>query len=143
MHATNNCNNSLNSYKLQPAEYKQEENIIHNILHNNAFPVLSQKSTPPPPTHPEKKPTARTWATFTYMGRETTFITKLLQQTNIRIAYRTSNNLLRLLTPNRQPPDPLTHSGIYRLSCPDCRKAYIGQTGRDFRTRYNKHKRAF
>jgi hypothetical protein len=36
----------LNSYDLQQEEYKQELNIIHNILHNNAFPLNPHKSRP-------------------------------------------------------------------------------------------------
>jgi hypothetical protein len=55
--------NRLNTYQLQPAKYQQEENIIHNT-----FPILPQKSTLQLPPHPEKKPTARSWATFTYTG---------------------------------------------------------------------------
>ena len=35
--------NCLNTYQLQPAEYQLEENIIHNILHNNTFPILPKK----------------------------------------------------------------------------------------------------
>ena len=134
--------NRLNSYQLQPAEYRREENTIHNILHNNSFPILPQKTIPKNPPHPQRNPATQSWAVFTYTGKETTYITKLFRHTNIKIAYRTNNNLLRHLTPNPQPLDPLTRSGVYRLSCPDCSKAYIGQTGRDFRTRYNEHKRA-
>jgi len=33
----------LNSYDLQ--EYQQELNVIHNILHNNSFPIKPQKQT--------------------------------------------------------------------------------------------------
>jgi hypothetical protein len=33
--------------------------------------------------------------------------------------------------------------GAYRLSCPDCNKAYIGQTGRSCLERYKEHKYAF
>jgi hypothetical protein len=36
----------LNSYSLQEQEYKQELNIIHNILHNNSFPITLQKQPP-------------------------------------------------------------------------------------------------
>jgi hypothetical protein len=36
------------------------------------------------------------WAKFTYIGRETRFITKLLKNTNIKIAYTTNNNLGKL-----------------------------------------------
>jgi hypothetical protein len=34
-------------------------------------------------------------------------------------------------------------SGIYKLICPDCHKTYVGQTGRQFLTRYKEHKAAF
>jgi hypothetical protein len=40
--------NRLNPYQLQPAEFQKEENIIHNILHNNVFPIL--------PINPPRKP---------------------------------------------------------------------------------------
>jgi hypothetical protein len=59
----------LNAYNLQGDEYKREENIIHNIMHNNSFPNHPQK----PPNHTPGKhhlatqtPTQK-WATFTYI----------------------------------------------------------------------------
>jgi hypothetical protein len=36
-----------------------------------------------------------------------------------------------------------TQSGVYKLTCPDCNKAYVGQTGRNFLARFNEHKAAF
>jgi hypothetical protein len=42
-----------------------------------------------------------------------------------------------------QIPDKYMRSGAYKLTCPDCNKAYIGQTGRSFAERYNEHKNAF
>ena len=36
-----------------------------------------------------------------------------------------------------------THSGMYKLTCPECNKAYVGQTSRNFTTRFNEHKNAF
>src|SRR5215469_4544053 len=42
----------------------------------------------------------------------------------------------------QEPPDMYLRSGVYKLSCPDCNKAYIGQTGRKFLTRFKEHKRA-
>jgi predicted RNA-binding Zn-ribbon protein involved in translation (DUF1610 family) len=44
------------------------------------------------------------WATFTYISKETTYITKIFKHANRKIAYH--------------------------ITCPDCGKAYIGQTGR-------------
>jgi hypothetical protein len=31
----------------------------------------------------------------------------------------------------------------YKLTCLDCKKAYVGHTGRNFTVRYNEHKHAF
>jgi len=45
--------------------------------------------------------------------------------------------------PQQQPPDKYTRSGVYRLVCPDCNKAYVGQTGHIFIVRYKEHKYAF
>jgi hypothetical protein len=42
-----------------------------------------------------------------------------------------------------QTSDKFTLSGVYKLTCPACGRAYVGQTGRDFRTRFNEHRRAF
>jgi len=36
----------IEAYELHPAEYQHEENIIHNVLHNNSFPILPRKPYP-------------------------------------------------------------------------------------------------
>jgi hypothetical protein len=136
--------NRLNTYQLHTEEYKQEENIIHNILHNNSFPIRPIKArmhkhnhTTPPPTQSPK------WATFTYTGKETTYITNLFKQTNMKIAFRTRNSILNhLASHNHTQKAPYTSSGVYKLTCPDCSKAYLGQTGRSFLTRFKEHKQA-
>jgi hypothetical protein len=46
--------NRLDTYNLQQEEYQHELNIIHSILHNNAFPIKPHK----PPTHNPTRPTA-------------------------------------------------------------------------------------
>ena len=83
------------------------------------------------------------WCTFTYTGKETTFITKLFKHTNIRVVFRTSNNLWKHLSQSPPEHDKYKQSGVYKLTCPDCGKTYIGQTDREFHTRFNEHKRAF
>jgi len=44
---------------------------------------------------------------------------------------------------NTQNPDKFLLSGVYKLTCTDCKKTYIGQTEIDFITRYNEYKRSF
>jgi len=75
--------NRLHTYNLHDHEYITEENTIHNIVFNNAFPI-SPKTKPrqKKSTAPNKpKPTStQKWATFTYIGKETTYITNLLKK---------------------------------------------------------------
>jgi len=42
-----------------------------------------------------------------------------------------------------QHPDKFSLSRVYKLTCSDCKKAYVGQTGRNFTVRYNEHSHAF
>ena len=39
--------------------------------------------------------------------------------------------------------DKYTKSGVYKLTCPDCNKAYVGQIERSILARYNERKQAF
>jgi hypothetical protein len=55
-------------------------------------------------------------------------ITNLFRNTNINVAYKTSNTIKHL-------------NCVYQMKCKDCPLRYVGQRGRTFRTRYNKHMR--
>jgi len=56
--------NRLISYDLQEQEYIRELNTIHNILHNNSFPVTPQKQHPNNTTRQQQAQTSSyKWAT--------------------------------------------------------------------------------
>jgi len=135
--------NRLNSYNLNKEEYLQELNIIHNILHNNAFQIKQHKQ----PTN--KLITAlplretKKWACFTYVGKETSYITNIFRKTDLKITFRTNNTIESLLSSKNHTLEKYSLSGVYRLTCPDCHKAYIGQTGRRFAARFKEHEAAF
>jgi len=142
----------LNTYKLHEDEYKTEENIIiYNIMYNNVFPIQPHKPlNPKPPTSELDRKISTTthtpthkWVTFTYIGIEKNFITNLFRKTNLKIAFRTNSTIQSLLKHKQQVPEIYTQSGVYKLKCPDCNKAYVGQTGRSFQVRLNEHKNAF
>jgi hypothetical protein len=78
------------------------------------------------------------WTVFTYTGKETKFITKLFKNTSIKPAFKTTNTLKKHLFPKRNIIDKYEYPGIYTLKCMDCPRQYIGQTGRNFKTRYYK-----
>jgi hypothetical protein len=92
--------NRLYTYQLQEEEYRQEENI-HNILHNNSFPIRTSKNTAHRPKH-TTPPSIQNqkWVTL-YTSKKTTYITSLFKHTNLKIAFCTNNTLLTHLT-NRE-----------------------------------------
>jgi len=136
--------NRLNSCDLHREKYQPEENIIHNILYNNSFPFKPQK---PPYYKPKQQQISQSpihrRTNFTYVGKETTCITIIFRHADLRIGFRTGNTIHNLLVHKNQKPDKFSLSGVYKLTCPDFKKAYVGQTGRNFTTRYNEHKHAF
>jgi hypothetical protein len=79
--------NRLNTYNLQE-EYRQEMNTIHYILHNNSYPITPHHPPIHTPRHkqitqrPKKK-----WAIFTYVGKETSYLTNVLRKTHLKIAF--------------------------------------------------------
>jgi len=99
--------NRLDTYHLKDDEYKEEEDTIHDILSNNGFPVHTHK--PPTLRRPtttlveETNTTTHKWASFTYNGKETTFITNLFKKTGLKFAWRTTNTIQKLLMPQHQP----------------------------------------
>jgi hypothetical protein len=88
--------------------------------------------------HPTQK-----WASFTYVGREISYITNIFRRIELKISFRTTNTLGNLLTHKHHPQDKFSLSGAYKLISPDCNKTYVGQTGRQFSTCYKEHKPAF
>jgi hypothetical protein len=126
--------NRLNSYNLQKKEFQEEENIIQNILYNNGFHLqtqlsrkkhsmqtrmLTQNHIPPTRHTPQTQHSTannKYWCTFTYTGKEITFITKLLKHTNIRIAFRNNNNIWKHLHQTPPEQDKYTQSGVYKLT---------------------------
>ena len=87
-----------------------------------------------------EKDTQKRWAKFTYCGKETRLVTKLFKNTNVKVVYRTKNNLGKLLKPQNIPKsEKYKKNGIYQLECLTCHKKYTGQTGHPFCVRYREH----
>ena len=70
------------------------------------------------------------WDTFTYIGKEITYITKPFKHANLKIAYITNNSMELNITPRVQITKKYLSTGVYKLTCPDCGKVYVGQTDR-------------
>jgi hypothetical protein len=64
-----------------------------------------------------------------YVGKETHHIINIFRHTDIQIAVRNNNTIQHLLTWRKPNPNQFSSSGVYKLTCPECNKAYVGQTG--------------
>jgi predicted RNA-binding Zn-ribbon protein involved in translation (DUF1610 family) len=71
------------------------------------------------------------------------YIYAVVRHTNLKIALHSKNTVGNLLTHKTRNPDIYRQSGVYKLTCPDCGKAYVGHTGREFTARYKEHKTAY
>jgi hypothetical protein len=82
-------------------------------------------------------------ALFTYKGKNTRTVTKILHRAGIKVAFTTKHTISNLLRHKHDNKDKYDNSGIYQLECTDCGKQYVGQTGRSFKTRFKEHKRDY
>ena len=69
-------------------------------------------------------------------------ITNLFRQTNINIAFKSTNTIQQQTAPqNYNSTQYYDKSGIYKVSCKTRNKAYIGQTSRHLSQRFREHTR--
>jgi hypothetical protein len=90
--------NRLDSYNLQHEEHQHELNIIHNILYNNSFPTKPHKFHTPKPAQLMDPKSPQKWTSFTFVSKETSYITNIMKKTDPKIAFRTKNTIENLLT---------------------------------------------
>jgi hypothetical protein len=139
--------NRIHSLPLNQEDKQKEWKTIQIIAKNNNFPKhmiqklnwkIQQKATH---TQPKDK-TRKIWTTFTYHSPKIRKITSLFKNTHIGIAFKatTITQQLRQTTPPNHTPD-YEKSGIYKIICNTCHKAYVGQTSCDLKSRFREHTR--
>ena len=112
---------------------------------NPPIPAKTQHTTEVIPAQdPHPTPTIKNakWATFIYTSSQIRKITNFFKHTNERIAYNCTNTISHLSKPTNKaslPSLPYDRSGIYKLTCTTCDKAYVGQTSRNLKQRYKHH----
>ena len=101
--------NRLITYSINDTNKKKEYDTIKQIMRNNKYDTqISDKiistinaktktQTQKETFNIETKSKTR-WATFTYVGQQTKFITKLFKNTSLDIGFKTDNTTEKLLT---------------------------------------------
>lgn len=112
--------------------------LIQQIINKKHFKLAKNE------IYPYLKQTKRNkFITLTYFGKTTERIAYTLQRQNHQIAFKSHRKLSTLLFNAKDATDPIKKSGVYKLTCSECNSVYIGQTGRNFETRYQEHFRSF
>jgi hypothetical protein len=123
---------------------EREKHIIDHTLRNNNYDSTTTNTRKNRSMENRTQTQKTKWAKFTYTSRETRFITKLFKPFDIGIAFTTKNNIGTLLRENSDNSDnKYNRGGVYQLTCTDCNKKYIGQTGRPFHVQYKEHAREY
>ncbi|XP_017467814.1 PREDICTED: uncharacterized protein LOC108360137 [Rhagoletis zephyria] len=130
---------------LEKEAYSKELNTIYAIAENNGYrkglvnkirrETKTKKSN-------KKENNEKAWAVLTYTGKTSYKLAKVFQKYNINTAFRTKDNVGRILRNSANEEDPLDKQGVYKLTC-ECQHSYIGQTGRKIKTRYREHIRDY
>jgi hypothetical protein len=81
--------NSHDSYHLDSTNKQIKNGIIDQILHSNGYDASHTHKPPTPQTCYKSLQPGTKWACFTYVSRETRYITKLFPHTPIQVAYTT------------------------------------------------------
>jgi hypothetical protein len=132
----------MKAYELTPENRQKERDNIRHILLSNKYNDSIDNFNK---DRGQKQGNQRhKWAKFTYSGKETRFITKMFKDTDVKIAFTTENTIeKRLAIKQETPQNTYDRSGIYQLTCPECKLKYTGQTGRPFKVRFQKHLSGF
>ena len=86
-------------------------------------------------------PTPVTTATIPYIKGASETIARLLQLYDIRVVHKPITTLRHVLTNVKDKDQPHERQGaVYRIKCTDCQATYIGETGRNLKTRLTEHK---
>ena len=132
--------NRIDTYYLDQDKKQKEIDTVKQILKSNNYEMAILDKIQNKTKKQEQDNKVKKWAKFTYIGRETRYITKLCKISNVKITYTTNNNLGKLLTTQtNQHLDKYDANGVYQLEGPTCKKKYIGQTERLFWLRFHKH----
>jgi hypothetical protein len=139
--------NRLNTYPLSATNKEKETSTIQQILSANKYKHTMLQNLQKPTrdknylSKTQTNDTKR--AVFTYTGKSTRAVTKILHKAGIKVTYTAKHTINNLLRQKQDYKDKFDNSGIYLLECKDCKKQYVGQTGRSFKTRFKEHKRDY
>ena len=117
-----------------------KNNYNEDFIQRNTHRPTTTTTTTTIETNDNATPT--TTATIPYIKGISENISRILQPFNIRVAHKPITTLRQLLTNIKDRDEPRNRQGaVYKINCSDCHASYIGETGRNLKTRLNTNER--
>jgi hypothetical protein len=115
-------------------------NFPHTVIQKLNIAIQQKMNKPTSSTNTQNRP--KKWTVFTYYNSSVPKIPSMFKNTNIGIAFSSTNTIHNFFRPEKNnTTDQYTKSGIYKLTCSTCNCSYVGQIGRTLRQRYLEHVR--
>jgi len=134
----------METYNLNPQNKEKECDKLKQILRNNKYDISIRNKFNNIGNKLKYDSRKTKWAKFTYIRKETKFITKLFKNTTLKIAFTTKDSIRNLLyIQYKHTQNKFDKCGVYQLPCPDCNKKYIEPTDRPFHVRFQEHFRDY
>ena len=84
---------------------------------------------------------SRRFVSIPFFGNISFTIKRILSDFNLKTTFRVDSKLDNMIKLGKDPLDIFEQSNVvYKITCKQCNKIYIGQTGRLLRTRRNEHR---
>jgi hypothetical protein len=80
---------------------------------------------------------------FSYIGKETKYITKAFKDTDWELHLKLISLLVTLKYKDKDNLNKYDKIGVYKLTCIDCGMKYVGRTDRPFSVQFQDHARWF
>jgi hypothetical protein len=141
--------NRLYQLPLSQEQQQHEMKTIHQIAKKNGYPInvieklnnqIKNNVSNKTPNNLQTKQIKK-WAIFEYHNPIIRKLTNMFKNTELQIAHQVKNTTQNILKEHDKKLDICENSGIYSLRCNTCNKQYVGQTGRNLKTRHLEHYR--
>ncbi|KAA3679044.1 uncharacterized protein DEA37_0004506 [Paragonimus westermani] len=125
-----------------PELRRQERKHLFKLFASNGYPNSFIKASIRGPTRIERaKP--RTRMTVPYIHGTSEAVQRMLQPLGIQISHKPNSTLRSALMNAKDHVEPHEQSGVvYAIPCLGCDQQYVGETGKQLRTRVHEHKLA-
>jgi hypothetical protein len=128
----------------EPELLPKELNHLERALQGNGYTRTEIRQATKPKTSQSmesEKPGYEGRVFLPYVQHVTDRIGKILRKHKIDTVYKPTKTLSQHLRSVKDPRDPLSTPGVYRIPC-SCGSVYVGMTKRSVNTRLSEHKRS-